>query len=266
MTMVRRVGLQAVSEVGTPDGHPLLFLHGIGSSRAGFTAQLEYFGSTRWCLAPDAPGYADSDDDPTIGSLDDYVDHVVALLDGVGAERADIVGVSWGGVIATRVAATRPDRVGRLVLADTSRGSGLDPDRAAAMRARPEILTAEGNDAFARARAPRLLSPEAGVDLLDAVATDMATAIRLPGYAQAAAAMADTDHTPLLRTVAAETLVIVGEADVVCPPSEAAILTELIPDASLVVIPGAGHLANREKPTAFNQAVEAFLTRPQTFP
>lgn len=255
----RRIGRLAVDQAGRPQGRPILFLHGIGSSRRGFAAQLAHFGRTRWCLAPDAPGYADSEDDPRINSLDHYVDRFVALLDEVGAERADVIGVSWGGVMATRMAATRPERVDRLVLADTSRGSGVDPDRAAAMRARPHTLVAEGAEAFSRARAPRLLSPAAPPELVEAVATDMASAIRSPGYGQAASSMADTDHTELLATIGAPTLVIVGQADIVCPPAEAGILTDLVPDASLVIVPEAGHLANREQPEAFNRAVEAFL-------
>lgn len=261
MVTVRRIGSLAVSEAGRRDGRPLLFLHGIGSSKAAFEAQLAHFGGTRWCLAPDAPGYADSEDDPTIETLDHYAERFVALLDRVEAGRADVVGFSWGGVIATRLAATRPDRVGRLVLADTSRGSGVDSERAAAMRARPEALRSDGAQAFSRARSPRLLSPDAPAELVDAVASDMTGAIRLPGYGQAAAAMADTDNTPLLGTIAAPTLVIVGEADVVCPPAEAEILTDHILDASLVIIREAGHLTNRERPAAFNRAVEEFLAR-----
>ncbi len=260
----RRVGPLLVSETGPTGRDPILFLHGIGSSRRAFDAQLAHFGATRWCLAPDAPGYAGSDDDPSIASLDDYVDHYLALLDGVGVDGpADVVGVSWGGVVAARLAATHPSRVRHLVLADTSRGSGVDPDRAAAMGTRGAALAAEGAEAFARGRAPRLLSPTAPAALVDRVAADMARAIRLPGYQQAASSMADTDHTDLLPTIDAPTLVVVGEADTVCPPAEAAVLTDLLPDASLVIVPGAGHLANRERPEAVNQAVEAFLDRPR---
>lgn len=255
----RRVGPLAVREAGTPDGHPLLFLHGIGSSGSAFSAQLDHFAVHRWCLAPDAPGYADSDDDPAIESLDDYVVRYLGLLDELKVARADVVGVSWGGVIATRMAATRAERVTRLVLADSSRGSGIDPARAEAMRGRPELLAAEGAESFSRNRSPRLLSPDASPDLIAAVAADMAASIRLPGYAQAAASMADTDNTELLATITKPTLVVVGDADIVCPPAESALLTEHIPNASMVVLRGAGHLANREQSVDFNRAVDGFL-------
>ncbi len=264
---LRRIGPLAVSEAGASvvasAGHPVVLLHGIGSSRVAFDAQLRHLASAagggRWCLAPDAPGYADSDDVPEIDSLTGYVDHVVAMLDAVGAEQADLVGVSWGGVIAARLAVTHRARIRRLVLADTSRGSGVDPARAAAMRQRGEALAGQTTEAFAAARAPRLLSPDASPDLVVAVASEMAAAIRLPGYGQAAAAMADTDHTDLLPSIEMPTLVVVGQEDIVCPPSEAEVLTALIPNASLVTIPNAGHLANREQPAAFNKAVGDFL-------
>lgn len=266
----RRVGPLAVSETGTPTASPVpvVFLHGIGSSRLAFDTQLTHFaspaGGDRWCLAPDAPGYADSDDVPEIDSLDDYVDHIIGLLDAVGAERADLVGVSWGGVIAARMAANHSSRVRRLVLADTSRGSGVDPARAEAMRGRGEALEAKGPIDFAAARAPRLLSPDAPPELVDAVASEMAAAIRQPGYGQAARAMADTDHSELLGSIPVPTLVVVGEADIVCPPAEAEVLTATVPNASLVVIAAAGHLANREQPDAFNQAVGHFLATTET--
>ncbi len=263
----RRIGPLAVSEavlppIGQP-GLPVVLLHGIGSSRVAFDAQLRHFasdaGGRRWCLAPDAPGYADSDDVPDIDSLTGYVDHVIAMLDAVEARQVDLVGVSWGGVIAARLAATHPARVRRLVLADTSRGSGVDPSKAEVMRGRGDALTAQGNEAFAASRAPRLVSQDAPADLVAAVALEMAAAIRLPGYGQAAAAMADTNHTDLLPTIEVPTLVVVGEADIVCPPSEAEVLTALVPNASLVTIPNAGHLANREQPAAFNRAVGDFF-------
>ncbi|MEM7339476.1 MAG: alpha/beta hydrolase [Actinomycetota bacterium] len=247
-----------MSEAGERAAVPVLFLHGIGSSRSTFALQFAHVGRNRWCVAPDAPGYGDSDDNPAIVATDDYGAAIVDLLDQLEVRAADLVGVSWGGVIAARLAATHPERVARLVLADSTRGSAVDPARAAAMRARPGALASDGAAAFSQARSHRLLSPAAPSELVAAVAADMAAAIRLPGYAQAANAMARTDNTELFAMIGCPTLVIVGEHDVVCPPAEAAILTEHIHGASLVTIPDAGHLSNRENPIAFNRALDTF--------
>jgi len=67
------------------------------------------------------------------------------------------------------------------------------------------------------------------------------------------------DSTDLLPTIDVPTLVLVGEEDATTPVSEAEFLQRTIPDARLVVLPGAGHLPNLEAPEAFNRALVHFL-------
>ena len=261
---LRQVGGIALAEAGATTGEPLLFLHGIGSAGCAFDAQLAYFARERWCIAPDAPGYAASDDDPAIRSMDDLADRWVRLLDELSVRRAILIGVSWGGVAAARVAARHPRRVAALVLADSSRGSGRTPTSAAAMRSRLDDLSRDGVGAFSAARAPRLVSPRAPAALVERVAHTMERAVRMPGYGQAVEMMATTDNTEALRAITAPTLVLVGALDVVTPPTEAAALADLIAGARFCPIADAGHLANQEQPEVFNQAVGDFLAT--TFP
>lgn len=255
----RRVGPLAIAEAGVEVGTPLLLLHGIGSSSGAFVDQLGALGGDRWCIAPDAPGYAASDDDETITSIDDFVDHYVRLLDALSVAQTDLLGVSWGGVIATRFALNHPGRVRRLVLADTSRGSGRTPEKAAAMRTRADTLAADGAEHLASSRSARLVAPDAPPALVQRVAGLMATSIRLPGYGQAAASMADTDHTRALPSITVPTLVVVGALDTICPPDEAHKIASLVPHSRLVAIDGAGHLANQEQPADFNHEITQFL-------
>jgi pimeloyl-ACP methyl ester carboxylesterase len=86
-------------------------------------------------------------------------------------------------------------------------------------------------------------------------------ALRVTSYKQALHAIITTDSRAVLPHIMVPTLVIVGEEDVVTPPSDAELLVQNIPGASLVTIPGAGHLTNIEKPEAFNAALEALLHR-----
>lgn len=245
------------------DGPTVLFLHGIGSSSSAFDAQLEAFRHEYRCLAPDAPGYRSSDDPPppTGDPMDMFAAAYEDLLDDlVGDAPVVIVGVSFGGVVATRMALRGRAYIVGLVLCDTSRGSGVDPKRAAAMRARADDLAALGAAEFARRRSPRLVHTHDST-VVAAVASTMAEAIRLPGYAYAADAMASTDHTAQLGDIDVATLVVVGEHDQVCPPTESAVIAESIPGAELVTIADAGHLANVEQPDAFNAAIAPFLQR-----
>jgi pimeloyl-ACP methyl ester carboxylesterase len=239
-----------------PDARRVLLLHGIGGSSGSFERQLAAFGAVRHVIAWDAPGYAQSPDPTSAPGVAGYAAAAAGLLQ--GGAPADVVGVSWGGVIATRLALAYPELVRTLTLADSSRGSGRTPEGREAMRLRSAALTAQGPEAFAAERGPRLLGPAAPATLVDRVVGGMARSIRQPGYGYAAASMGEADHSRALAGLLVPTLVIVGEHDAVTGVTESRALAEGIPGARLVVLPGAGHAANQEQPDAFNRAVLDF--------
>ncbi|MDH6187475.1 pimeloyl-ACP methyl ester carboxylesterase [Streptomyces sp. CZ24] len=140
-----------VTEAGT-EGPLVLCLHGIGSSSASFAAQLAGLSPVARVVAWDAPGYGRSADPDTAPGLDGYADAAAGLIRARGGS-AHVIGVSWGGVIALRLALRHPDLVASLVVADSTRGSGADPEKAAAMRGRAAELAEAGPRAFAEARA-----------------------------------------------------------------------------------------------------------------
>lgn len=242
------------------DGPVLLCLHGIGSSSRSFTAQLDGLSSIATVVAWDAPGYRCSPAWSASRGMDGYADDAVTVLDELGCEAADVLGTSFGGVVATRMALRHPDRVRSLVLADSTPGSGTTPERAAAMRRRGDELAEVGPEAFVATRAPRLVSPQADPATVERVAATMAEAISLPGYAHAALAMADTDHRDDFGRITVPTLVVVGEHDQVTPPATSRAIAAALPDATLVEVPDAGHVSNVENPDAFNALVREFLT------
>ncbi|RRO20022.1 alpha/beta fold hydrolase [Saccharopolyspora rhizosphaerae] len=245
-----------VVEAGS--GTPLVLLHGIGGAAEAFDAQLAGLADRHRVIAWDAPGYGRSADLPGEPDLDAYADAVIAVLDGVDAEPAHLLGVSWGGVIATRVALRAPELLRSLVLADSSRGSGRTTEGRAAMGARVEELRSRGAGAFAAVRAPRLTASGAEQPVVERV-TALMSRVRLPGYRNAARVMAATDHSARLPLVVTPTLVVVGTEDQVTGVAESRALAERIPGARLVEIDDAGHAANQEKPGEFNAAVRDFL-------
>ncbi|MFI6523763.1 alpha/beta fold hydrolase [Streptomyces uncialis] len=247
-----------VDTAGTA-GSPVLLLHGIGSSAASFTGQLTALARHHRVMAWDAPGYARSGDPGARYRMDDYADTAAALLAALAPGPAHVVGVSWGGVVATRLALRHPALVRSLVLADSTRGSGRTPEGAAAMRQRVRELARDGVREFARARAPRLLSDQAPDAAVAAVREVMTASVRLPGYTRAAASMADTDHTAALPGLNVPTLVLVGEHDRITGVEESRTLHRLVAGSTLTVIPGAGHLANQEQPALFTALVAGFL-------
>lgn len=240
-------------------GPTLLCLHGIGSSSASFAPQFDELAAELRVLAWDAPGYARSADPAAPLDLDGYADAAADVLQERVSGPAHVLGVSWGGVIAMRLATRRPDLVRSLILADSSRGSGRDPGQAAAMRARVGELTEQGPAEFARRRGHRLVSDQAPAELVERVMATMAASIRLPGYGYAAATMADTDLTGALADVKVPTLVLCGAEDTVTGVAESQALAGGIPDAVFVTLRGAGHLANQEAPTSFNAWLSSYV-------
>lgn len=255
-TLARRAHVQ---EAGA--GPTLLCLHGIGSSSDSFAAQLTGLSGHFRVVARDAPGYARSPDPDAAPGLDAYADEAAALIQERGSDGAFVLGMSWGGVIATRLASRHPHLVRALVLGDSTRGSGRTTATAQAMLARKDELADQGPERFARSRAPRLVAPSTTPEVLDQVVSAMAEAIRLPGYGYAARSMAETDLEPELPGVTVPTLVLYGSVDTVTGrPESEAIAAQLGGDVELAAINGAGHLANQEQPQAFNREVLRFLT------
>lgn len=251
MTAYGIAGLH-LEQAGT--GGPLvLCLHGIGSSSAAFSPQLQALAGNFRVLAWDAPGYAKSADPERELSLDDYADAAAAVIrahDGGGG--AHVLGVSWGGVIALRLATRHPDLVASLTIADSTPGSGTTPDKAAGMRARIAELADLGPRAFAERRGPRLVSAGAPHELLRRVVDTMADSIRLPGYGYAAESMATTDLRGELARVTAPTLVLCGDQDRVTGPEASQVLAGGLHRTAYVIVKDAGHLANQEQPEHFN--------------
>ncbi|MGJ3507791.1 alpha/beta fold hydrolase [Enemella sp. A6] len=251
---IRTAGGISLITAGT--GDPILLLHGIGGSAESCSraAQLLAQGG-RQAFAWDAPGYGQSDD--PAGPID-LSATVIELLDELNLDRVVLFGTSWGGVIATRVALEHPERVRALVLADSTRGSGITVERAAGMRARVVDLERLGAVEFAAGRAPKLVAPNAAPATAEAVRSTMAQ-VRVPGYSMAADFMAETDHGPRLAEVDVPTLVLVGEYDVITGVDESRLLAERIPGAAFTLIADAGHSAVTERPDAVVAAIEDFL-------
>ena len=183
---------------------------------------------------------------------------MVGLLDEAGVDQAVVLGISWGGVIATRIALKHGDRVQALVLFDTSCGSGTSSEQAEMMRNRAQTY-ATNPETFVKDRTPLLVAETTPRYVVDQVAAIMTDACRMPGYGYAASSLAEADHTGDLGKVRVPTLVVVGEHDRVCPPSDSKLLAAGIPDSIYVEISQSGHLPNQECPEEFNRVVGEWL-------
>ena len=245
---------------GSEDRPLLLCLHGIGSCADAFLDQRILADEAGYRLvAWDAPGYRYSPDPSDAPGLSGWADSAAELIRELGYSKAIVLGVSWGGVTATRLAMRYPELVSGLILADSSVWSGTTSSQAKLMRGRALVLEEKGATAFAEERSHLLVAPGTDVEVLKRVEQLFADSIRMPGYAWACDSMADTDHSDMLKNVKAPTLVVYGAHDIVTPPEASRILADGISRSVLKEINAAGHLANQEQPAAFNETVKSFL-------
>jgi 3-oxoadipate enol-lactonase len=255
MTSVATVtGGIGVAEQGK-GGLPIVFLHGVGSDKKVWAPQLEHFGRTRRSVAFDYPGYGDSDPAPDGTSRDDYAAAIFAAMDVLGIELAHVCGLSLGGVVAIAMHALAPQRCASLILADTF---AVHPDG----RGIYERSVAASADlrALAEARVDFLLAPGALDDVRSEVVETMAS-IDPAAYRIGAEAVWLADQRDSAAAIDVPTLVLVGEADRVTPPELSRELAAIVPGAKLETIPGAGHIANLERPAEFDARVEEFLAQ-----
>lgn len=239
------------------EGGPVLILSpSLGTAMALFEPQLEAFEGRYSVLRYDPRGHGASDVAPGGSSMDRLGRDVIGLLDHLGIARAHFLGVSLGGMVGQWLGYRAPERLLRLVLANTSAYMG-PPDGWAG---RIAAVSAQGMDAVTDAVIERWFTPDFCRDHPARVdhARAMLLATDPQGYAASSAAIRDMDMRPTARLVAAPTLVVAGRRDPATPPEHARFLAETIPEAQLAEF-DAAHLANLEQSFAFNTAVRAFL-------
>ena len=240
-------------EAGGGDATPIAFLHGVGSDKSVWRPQLAHFGQERRAIAFDYPGYGDSDPAPEGTSRDDYAAAILSAMHELGVERAHICGLSLGGVVAIAMHHADPDRCASLILADTF---AVHPEG----RAIYERSIAGSRDlpAMAEARADVLIAQPADPAVRAEVVATM-SAIDPAAYRIGAEAVWLADQRDRAGAIRVPTLVLVGDQDLVTPVDLSNELLDLIPDARMQVIAGAGHLGNLEKPDTFNALIDAFI-------
>ncbi len=242
---------------GTTGAPAVVLSNSLGSTHRMWDAQLDALNERFLVVRYDTRGHGESPVPQGPYSIDDLADDVVALLDGLGIERAHVVGLSLGGMTAMRLAARNPARVDRVVLMCT--GAQLPP--ASAWVDRAATVRAEGSVAVAAAVVERWFT----ADYLDthpevrAAHEAMVAATPPEGYAGCCEAIAELDLRQELSSITAPTLALAGAADPATPPAKLEELAAAIPDAQLLVVERAAHLANVERPGIVTPALITHL-------
>ena len=248
----------AYEDVGPDAGTPLLLVHGHPFDRTMWEPQLRRFGAERRVIVPDLRGYGASR-----GAVPDwgaFADDLAALLDALRVPRVVVAGLSMGGQIALEFWAQHRQRVAGLLLADTTAAGETPASRAARLEQAGRLLR-DGMDPYAVENLYLMVAPDAPAPVARHVLAMMRSAD--PGGAAAAQrARADRpDRRADLAAVTVPTVVVVGSEDTFTPVQDAQVIADAVPGAELVVVDGAAHLPNLERPDAFDTALQRLLDR-----
>lgn len=243
-------------------GTPLVLLHGFLCDSRCWTPQLSALSDSFRVVAWDAPGAGGSADPPDTFRTVDYARFLGDFLDQIGVERAHVVGLSWGGILAQAFYRLYPQRLRSLVLADTYAGWKGSLEEAAWKERLETCLrdaTRPADDVVAKFL-PGMFSEGAPEELREELAAIFADFHPL-GFRLMSLSSAETNTSDLLARIDVPTLVLWGEDDRRSPLEIAEEVHSIIPGAELAVIPDTGHVSNMERPEAFNRHVRRFCAK-----
>ena len=250
-----------VTEAG--HGDPLLLVPGLGNNIEMWAPFMEQFPHRR-IIRLDAPGTGLSSTPVWPLPAPALAELLVAVLDSRGIDSTDVVGFSYGGAIAQQLAFDHPARVRRLVLAATNCGIGAFPGWLPAVTGLATPLRYYSPSFFDRTAAATF----GGVTARDAsVRRRMIEARRshppsADGYALQLLGIVGWSSWHFLPRILQETLVICGDDDPLVPVANAHQLAKRIPNATLEIVEGAGHLFLWDDAKNLGRRISTFLDRP----
>jgi len=246
-------------------GSPLLLIAGLGAPAAAwgpFPLLLEQQGY-QVIVAENRDAGRSSLCEGIDYTIADMADDAVAILDDVGVEKAYVLGISMGGMIAQELALGHPSRVNRLMLISTSPGSseGIPPSPEVVLELLSEMTLEEESESWMN-RVAGLTGPsfiQADPELVQLMASAEVEPIHPAAYERQLQAILGFDSWDRLLSLQIPTMVVHGEADPLVPFANGLKLAGRIPRAELIALPGVGHLAPLEAPIEVLSAIFDFF-------
>lgn len=240
-----------------PENAPVLLLsNSLGTDRTMWAPQMAAFTQGFRVLRYDTRGHGQSEAPAGAYSLDRMGRDIIELLDALGLQTVDFCGLSLGGMMGQWLGIYAPERVRRIVLANTSSYMGSPAN----WDSRIALVGKDGMAPLAEASAERWFTAAFRQDGAEAMAPILETLLKTnpAGYAGACAGIRDMDMRRTAQLVERSVLVIGGSLDPSTPAPHSEALARTIAGAKLVMLEAA-HLSNVEKPEEFSAAVLDFL-------
>ncbi len=253
-------GIELYYEFSGPEDAPVLVLsNGIMMSTASWGFQQVALSPHLRVLLYDCRGMWQSDHPEGPYSMAQHADDLAGLLDGLGIEKAHIGGISYGAEISMTFALRHPEKTQSLIVIDgvseihpLLRGLTF-PWLMAAERHDPELLL---KTSYPLNYAEEWIS--ANQAFIDS-SVERYAELDMDALARLMRAFYEVDFTDDLSKIAAPTLVIAGEQDLIKGRDYAEIIAAQIPGSELVLVPGSGHALCLEKPDVLNTLLLGFV-------
>jgi 2-hydroxy-6-oxonona-2,4-dienedioate hydrolase len=254
-------------QAGPEDGEHVVFLHGTSGHLEAFVRNIPEHARRYRCHAIDmlGHGYTGKPDRPQ--EIPGYVDHLIAYLDAVGAQRAHLVGESLGGWVSAWAAADHPERVASLQLLCMG-GTKVNPAVMERLKKTTTAASTQDDIELTRDRL-RLLWAQWDEEFGDELTEVRYAIYHRPEFQQnlhnlLALQEVETRERNLLRPdrmtkIKAPTLVVWGNKNPFGDVPEAKAITEAIPGARLEIFNECGHWPQHEQADRYNPLSLAFL-------
>ncbi|MGV6876485.1 alpha/beta fold hydrolase [Pseudochelatococcus sp. B33] len=256
-------GARLATYVDGEDGLPWLILsNSLAADATMWDDQIGFLTRTHRVIRYDARGHGGSDAPAGPYDFGMLVADMVAVLDHYGAERADVMGLSLGGMTALGLGLDHPGRVGTLTVCDAR--ADAPPPFVESWNQRIAAIEAGGMEAVVTGTLERWFTPRCKESRPEAIsrAAAMIRATQAQGYIGCAHALKRLDYLRRLGDLAAPVLYVVGAEDAGAPKEAMEAMAAATPNGRLLVLPGLAHVPNMEDPAAFEAGVAAWIGDP----
>lgn len=240
-------------EKGPETNTSILLLHGWGANIASFNPVIESLSKTFKVYAIDFPGFGQSENPDTSYHVEDYSRLVLEFIKQKKLEKVVLVGHSFGGRVIIKLVGKLGYKPEKVILVDSA---GIKPKKSFKRKVKESIFKCIKNIANI------ILGKEKAKKLIDKYKNKLGS----QDYKNADETMKEVfknvineDLTEYLPNIKTSTLLIWGDRDLDTPISDAKKMEELIPDAGLVTIAGAGHFSYLDNIGYFLTVVNKFL-------
>ena len=239
-------------------GDTVVLVHGWGSNITLFESAINLLSAKYRVIAPDMPGFGESDEPKAPWNVDNYVDFVVKFLNKFDVKKAAFLGHSFGGRVIIKMFenGNPPFEIDKIILVDSA---GVKPKKN--LKQKVKIRTYKMGKAVLNFAPVKKLFPDA-LHKFQSKSGSADYNAASPVMRQTLVRVVNEDLTHIFPKVTPSTLLVWGKNDTATPVSDACLMEELMPDAGKVVFENCGHYSFIEKQYEFNRVLASFMNIP----